>query len=164
MPEKYHLRRAEKAIESKDEMIGIIDSCPYLTFAMTSEVGPYLVTVNHALDRERTCVYFHCAGEGRKIDCIKSNPEIWGQVIEDLGYVEKECDWGYRSVHFWGEAEFVSDTDEKRHALELLIDKLEPDAETTKKEQITQKSLAEVRIVRISLQGFTGKQRLPKKG
>ena len=163
MTDRYHLRRAEKAIGSREEMLEIIDTVPYMTVAMCKDGAPYLVTLNHVLDRQRMCVYFHAAGEGRKVDCIRSNPEVWGQVIEDLGYVAVECDWAYRSVHFWGKAGFVADADEKRHAIELLIDKLEPDAEELKKRQITESSLSEVMIGKIVIAGFTGKQRRPGK-
>lgn len=164
MPDKYHLRRSEKAIDARDEMLAIIGSAPHMTIAMCRDGNPYLVTLNHAFDRDRMCLYFHAAGEGKKMDYIRSSSEVWGQVVEDLGYIKGECDWAYRSVHFWGKTEFVTEDSEKRHALELLIDKLEPDAEATKRAQITEKSVAEVSIGKLSLQGFTGKQRLPSKG
>lgn len=160
MPDNYHLRRTEKAIESRDEMLGIIGSRPHMTLAMCSEMGPYLVTLNHAFDRDRMCVYFHCAGEGRKVDCIRFDPNVWGQVMEDLGYIDGECDWGYRTVHFWGKAEFVSDIDEKRHALGLLVAKLERDVEDAKERHITESGLSKVLIGKVALVGFTGKQRL----
>ncbi len=163
MPDRYHLRRAEKAIGSKDEMLEIVGSRPYMTIAMCKDGSPYLVTLNHALDRERMCVYFHAAGEGRKVEYIRSNPDIWGQVVEDLGYISGECDWGYRTVHFWGKAEFVNDIDEKRHAMGLLIAKLEQDVEEAKRKHVTESSLSSVLIGKITLLGLTGKQRLPGK-
>lgn len=133
-----------------------------MTIAMCRDGHPYLVSLNYSFDRERMRLYFHCAGDGRKLDFIKANPEIWGQVLEDLGCIEGECDYAYRTVMFWGGAEFVEDVPEKRTALEMMIERLEPKPSETKKRLLTDKRLREVTVVRISVDGMTGKQNVTK--
>ena len=52
---------------------------------------------------------------------------MWGQVIENRGYVTGKCDHAYRSVHFAGQVDFLEDDEEKRAALTLMIRQMEPD-------------------------------------
>ena len=50
---------------------------------------------------------------------LRANPRVWGQVIEDRGYLPGQCAHAYRSVMFEARAEFVTDLQEKRRALAL---------------------------------------------
>ena len=87
------IRRKEKKIESEDEMIAIIESAKYVTIEMSVKDEPYLATLSHGVDREKNCIYFHCAQEGKKVDILKENNVVWGQALEDHGYAGGE----YRS-------------------------------------------------------------------
>ena len=80
---KYHMRNKDKEISDRDEMIEVIQSQKIVTIALSKDNEPYLVTVNYAYDKGEECFYFHCGYEGKKIDFIKSNPTIWGQVLDD---------------------------------------------------------------------------------
>ena len=40
---------------------------------------------------------------------LRANPSVWGQVIEDRGYLPGQCSHAYRSVMFEARAEFVTD-------------------------------------------------------
>jgi len=156
---RYHIRRSEKAISSAEEMVGIIRGQPYMTIAMCSDGEPYLVTVNHAYDADKNSLYFHCAPEGRKVDVLRANPRVWGQVLEDRGYVRGECDYDYRCVEFEGRAVMVTDEDERRRALELLIEKLEEAPDDAKKRHMAEPSLGKVAVFRIDIRSMTGKER-----
>lgn len=157
----YHVRDAERAIESDEEMLGILSRGKFMTLAMCQDGHPYLVSMNYSFDRERMFLYFHCASEGRKLDVIVSNPEVWGQVVEDLGYLLGKCDYGYRTVMFWGKAALVEDLGEKQKALEMMIDRYESDPADVRKRLIKDTRLREVTVVRLSVDGMTGKQNLP---
>jgi nitroimidazol reductase NimA-like FMN-containing flavoprotein (pyridoxamine 5'-phosphate oxidase superfamily) len=159
----YHMRRAELAMESEDEMLKVLRGQRYLTLAMCNDDKPYLVTLNYAFDQPLKCFYFHCARGGRKIDILSANPFVWGQVVEDLGYIEGECEYGYRSVMFEGRVTFLDDLSEKRKALEAMIETYEHDAEKAKKQMIEQSSLEKVCIGRIQVLSMSGKESLPKK-
>ena len=82
------MRRKEKEIQSKDEMITILEKTKYITIAMCERNIPYLVTVTHGYDKDKNALYFHCAKEGKKIDILKQNNVVWGQALIDNGYVE----------------------------------------------------------------------------
>lgn len=156
----YHIRRKEKEIHDRSELLHVLSKADYVTVAMCKENEPYLVTVNHSFDPKANAVYFHCASVGKKIDFLRDNPRVCGEAIEDRGYVEGKCDYDYRSVHFYGQANQVDDLLEKRHALNLMIDKLEKAPEPSKKDFIDQDSLVKIVIFRIDIDSMTGKKRL----
>ena len=83
--------------------------------------------------------------------------------MEDLGYVQGECDHKYRTVQFKGKAELVTDLKEKRKALNIMIDRLEDEPEKGKRELIDKSGLKNVLIIRIKIVGLSGKESLPKK-
>lgn len=158
--EQYHLRRVEKAIEDREDLITVLRNGAHMTLALSESNEPYLVTVNYSFDEANMVVYFHCASEGKKIDILRSNSKVWGQVLEDLGYIQGECDHAYRTVQFRGSAEFASNLDEKRHALELMIDKLEKEPEKMRKESLTKDKLEKVVICKIRIEGMSGKHNI----
>jgi len=153
----YHLRRSEKAIANPTEMWAIIAGQKYMTLALCKDNMPYLVTVNYGYDQATGCLYFHCAGEGKKMDCLRANPAVWGQIIEDNGYLDGKCDHAFRTVQFGGHVTFLKDAKEKRHALSLMIDRLESDPEAVIAQQITDKALERVTIGRVHIEMMTGK-------
>jgi hypothetical protein len=153
----YHLRRAEKAITDPAEMWAIIAEQKIMTLALCKDNMPYLVTVNYGYDQNAGCLYFHCAAEGKKMDYLQANPAVWGQIVEDNGYLDGKCDHAFRSVHFQGRVTFVEDVEEKRRALSLMIDRLESDPAAVKARQVTDKAVAKVTIGKVHIEAMTGK-------
>lgn len=159
--ETYHLRRTERAIDDVAVLREILASQKTMTLALCRDDEPYLVTLNYGYERTSDRLYFHCADEGKKVDVINANPRVWGQVLDDRGYVVGACDHAFRSVHFSGTARWVDDLEEKRRALTMMIEHLEPDPEPVKEQQIKDASLARVRIGYVGIHGMSGKQKLP---
>lgn len=155
----YHLRRSEKQIRSHAELLEIIRGHRFVTLAMCKDNEPYLVTVNYGFDEAEDCFYFHCAAQGKKIDYLRANPIVWGQVLEDRGYLAGECDHAFRTVQFRGRAEFVADPQERLRALRLLVDQLEPDPEAVwRRMQQHTAGFQGVCVVRVRVLEMTGKQ------
>ena len=152
------IRRKEKEIENKDEMISIIESVQYITVAMSLNNEPYLVTLSHGYDRENNCIYFHCAQDGKKVDILRENNVVWGQALEDYGYVDGSCDHLYATTQFKGRVSFIEDSKEKRHALSIMIDQLESDPTKVIEPQMTEKSIKSVNIGRIDIEYMSGKK------
>ena len=160
MPEEnYHLRRKEKAIKDAAELLEILSQQCVVTVAMCKDDRPYLVSLNYFFDPKKNSLYFHCASEGKKLDYLTANNSVWGQVLEDNGYISGECDYAYRTVHFKGRTRQVTSLTEKRRALELLIEKMERDPDKAKREHIKGDSLDRVAIYRIDIEEMTGKKR-----
>lgn len=154
----WHTRHPDRAIADPAEIARIVAGQKFLTLAMCAENEPYLVTLSHAFDAERNCFYFHCAPSGRKLDVIRANPQVYGQVLEDCGYVPGECEHRYRTIQFEGTAGLVTDPDEKLRALRLLIDRLEPEPEPVKARLLKSERLGGVAVLRVEVAGWSGKQ------
>jgi len=160
----YHLRRAEKELKDPAELRAVLMRQRYLTIAMCRSGEPYLVTLSYGYDEARNCFYFHCAAEGKKLDFLKENPCVWGQIVEDLGYLQNECDHAFRSVHFRGRAEMLQTTGEKKHALALMIGRLENRPDEVRRRLISDGKLEKVTVGKITIEAMTGKVNLPAKG
>lgn len=152
------IRRNEKEINDQNDILRILNQVRYITIAMTDVDGPYLVTLTHAFDRSRNAIYFHCARDGRKVDILNRDNRVWGQALVDLGYVSGKCDHLYETAQFRGRVTFVDSTDEKRHALELLIRKNENEPEAVMTKQLTDDSVRRVNIGRIDIDFVSGKR------
>jgi nitroimidazol reductase NimA-like FMN-containing flavoprotein (pyridoxamine 5'-phosphate oxidase superfamily) len=152
------IRRKEKAIQDEHEMHSILRETKYVTIAMCSDNEPYLVTLSHGYDSQNNCIYFHCAQEGKKIDILRENGIVWGQALVDHGYANGNCDHLYVSVHFKGHVTFITDQEEKKKALTVMVNQLEPDPLPVIDEQFTAKSLKRVNIGRIDIDYMSGKK------
>ncbi len=152
------LRRKEKAIENTDDLVHILESCKYITVAMCQSNEPYLVTLSHGYDRERNCLYFHCAKDGKKIDILNENNLVWGQALLDNGYVQGACDHLYATAQFRGRVVFLDDLEEKKYALDVMIKGLEDDPQKVGEAQLSEKSIQGVQIGRIDIEYMSGKK------
>jgi uncharacterized protein len=154
----YHFHHPERMFADRAELLEVIAAQRLMTLAMAREGQPYLITVSYGFDPEQDCFYFHCAPEGKKIAYLVANPNVWGQVVEDRGYVTGKCDHAYRSIHFGGRVAFLEAEDEKREALTLMIRKLEPNPEPLIERLMTQGRLAKTTVGRVRVTEMTGKR------
>jgi nitroimidazol reductase NimA-like FMN-containing flavoprotein (pyridoxamine 5'-phosphate oxidase superfamily) len=152
------IRRKEKEIKDMNEMIKILEMAQYITIAMCKENEPYLATLSHGYDRDRHCIYFHCATDGKKIDILSSNNLVWGQALLDKGYVQGACDHLYATTQFRGTVTFIKDKEEKIYALKTMIRAIDDNPDSVMAEQITDKSIARVGIGRIDIEYMSGKK------
>jgi hypothetical protein len=157
----YHFHHPEKMFADRSELLEVIAGQRLMTLAMAAEGQPYLVTMNYGFDAERNYFYFHCAPEGKKVAFLRANPNVWGQVIEDHGYLVGKCDHGYRSVHFAGRVAFLETDEEKREALILMIRQLEPEPEPVIERLLTQARLAKTTVGRVQVLEMIGKRHRP---
>ncbi len=154
----YHLRRKDKAITDPDVLRAIIAEQKYMVLALCRENVPYLVTLSYGYDAEANCFYFHCAPEGKKMDYLRANPHVWGQILQDDGYLLGECNHAFHTVHFEGTVTFLQTLDEKRHALEVMIEHLETDPAPLKARLLDEARVAAVTIGRVAVHTMMGKQ------
>lgn len=153
----HHMQRAEKKIEDRELLLEIIREQKYMTLAMCTKGQPYLVTMNYAFDENENCFFFHCAPQGKKIEYLKKNPNVWGQVLDETEYLEGECDYAYQSLHFKGTVEFLTALSEKKNALRMMIQQLEPHPKAVTTRLIDPSSLENVTIGKINVQFMIGK-------
>ena len=150
------MRPMRKASRQKDAAwaLEVFDRAPYVTVSMTRPDGsPYGLPLSLARSDEKT-FYFHCAGEGEKIDCLGLNPIVSLSVVSKCSpkYEEEknnftEC---FHSAIALGKAEFVEDRDEKILALKLICERFLPKYMDHFDDAIA-RSLDRTTIVRITL-------------
>ncbi len=128
-----------------------------MTLALCKDNKPYLVTVSYVFDSENYCFYFHCANQGRKIDYIKANPVVYGQILEDDEYIDGKCLHAFKTVQFTGRAEIITDEECKRKALNMLIEKHERDVERSKIRFMKQGKIEKTIVIKILVYDFSGK-------
>lgn len=117
------MRRADR---QKDALwaLEVFDKAPFVTVSMTRPDGTaYGVPLSLARKDEKT-FYFHCAGEGEKIDCLRANPVVSLSAVSQCA-PRFEGDKQNFTEHFHsaiavGKVEFVTDHAEKTEALRLV--------------------------------------------
>ncbi len=124
--QKYHLQnRPNREISEKAEIAEILKKGRYTVISMCRNNEPYIVTLSYGYDHENNSLYFHCSTQGLKLDFINENPQVCATVIEDGGYIINECGHNYRTAVFWGKIEIVTDLNEKKHGMTVLLNHLE---------------------------------------
>jgi nitroimidazol reductase NimA-like FMN-containing flavoprotein (pyridoxamine 5'-phosphate oxidase superfamily) len=156
---KYHMRRTEREMTDPGQLRGVLQGCKYVSLALCRENEPYIVTMNYGYDEAENALYLHCAQEGLKLEFIAQNPAVCGTAIEDRGYLHGECAHAFRSVVFWGELHAVEELEEKKHAMQVMLDHLENDPDRVREEQLkTDKAYERVVILRLDMHEITGKE------
>jgi uncharacterized protein len=154
----HPLRRKDKKITDEAEVKAILHEARHVTIAMSIGDEPYLATLSHGYDEGKSCIYFHCAREGKKVEVLRANPRVWGQALVDNGYQQGSCDHLYRTAQFHGRVTFIEDQVEKKHALRVMIMHLDEDPEKIIKDQITPHSTERILIGRIDIDYMSGKK------
>ena len=115
-----------RSIAQDSEIIEIIRSCLFCHIAMVDSGGrPYVIPMNFGF--HDNIIYMHGARMGKKISILSQNPDVCVNFSTDhaLRYQNEDvaCSWSmkYRSVLAYGQAEFISDPDEKTAALHIIM-------------------------------------------
>ncbi len=152
------MRRIEKEISNREELIEILKSGKYTIISLCKENEPYIITLSYGYDESKHALYFHCAKEGQKIDFIKANPHICETVIEDNGY-EDGCGQAFRSIVFRGKMVIVEAFDEKKKGLDILINHLEKDPIPIKNKFLEKENTHEnLGMLRLDITDISGKE------
>jgi hypothetical protein len=122
------MRRKDRELKSKAELLSILEEADVCRIAMNSGSAPYIVPLNFGFSwADQLVLYFHSAGEGRKINLLKENNAVGFELDTShaLAKAEKACDWGmkYRSIIGTGRVEFIEDEAGKKLALQAIMQK-----------------------------------------
>lgn len=161
MIEKYHMRKSNRAMKNITEINDVLVKGRYTTLALCKDNHPYSITLSYGFDKEINCLYMHAANKGLKLDIIKANSNVCGTVIEDHGYVQKECSHKYISCVFDGVISIVKDIEEKKHGMSIMLNHLE-DNPSYAKEHFLQndKTYDGFSILKIEIHNILGKKSL----
>jgi len=149
------MQRRDQEITDRTEIESILQRATVCRIAMAEDNVPYVVPVSFGY--RDGCLYIHSAPEGRKIDILKRNDRVCFEVDVDEELVRRgePCAWSmrYRSVVGLGRAYLVEDAEEKRKALDIIVEHYggEPAG-------YSDKALREVAVIRVKIEEMTGKQ------
>ena len=133
------------------------DQAPYATLSLRDREGGYGVPVSPARIGEK--VYFHCAMEGHKLECLARWPEA---CLSAVGALEKDYyAVRFRSAVLRGRVSVVEDEAEKRQALAAIARRYCPE-DLGDLEAYLAPRLGTTCVCRMDVAEITGKERMPK--
>lgn len=117
------MRRKDKQINDIAAIEDILGRATVCRLGLCEGSRPYVVPL--CFGYEENALYFHCAGQGKKLDILRKNNNVCFEVDinHELVEADKACDWGmkYRSVIGFGKAVFIEDDKQKRKALDVIM-------------------------------------------
>jgi len=121
------MRRKDRELNKIDELSDILHNGSIAQIAFIDDGRPYIVTMNFgfSIDGHKIKLFFHSAPEGRKIKCIKNNPEVCFTVAIPDPLIEGEsaCQYSmkYRSIVGYGKIKILEDQSAKIIALNKIM-------------------------------------------
>ena len=154
------MRRSDREVTNKSEIIEILDKCEVCRLAFSSNDVPYIVPMNYGYDYrdEKLTLYFHGASEGKKHDVMNANPIVCFEMDCSHKLIEDEkaenYTMEYESVIGLGKTEKCDNNAEKAHALTQLMKKYANDRAFTFPDHV----LNSVTVFKVNVTEFTGKR------
>ena len=162
------MRKKSRAMDS-EWALEIMHKAPYITVSFIDEDGkPYGLPLSLASDDDVNW-YFHGALEGKKLEAIKTHPEVCLSAVTrcapTVGPKDGSFTLQFKSAIAFGKAEIVTEDAEKIHGLRLISERFLPHHMDAFDQSIA-RSLSRTAVVRITLtEPPTGKRKqYDKKG
>ena len=120
------MRRKEREIKDIKVIEEIISRCKVCRIALSDNDMPYIVPLNFGYQKGNpSCFYFHSAAEGKKIDIITRNNNVFFELDTDHKVTggKEACDFSmlYSSVMGSGKIYLVNNEDERNSGLNCLM-------------------------------------------
>lgn len=152
------MRRKDREIKDKKAIESIIRRATVCRIALSENNVPYIVPV--AFGYKDNCLYFHSAPQGRKIDVIKRNNNVCFEMDVDCELAKKSeqpCSWSmkYRSVIGFGKAAFIDDLEEKRAALNTIVEHY---SGNPNEYPYPEDVISNMAVIKVEVDSMTGKQ------
>ena len=90
------MRRKDREITDYGKMLEIAKACDCCRIGLLDENGAYIVPLNFGYDakEEDLILYFHGAGEGKKIELIRTQDTVGVVLVTKHVVVEWDLWWG----------------------------------------------------------------------
>lgn len=146
-----------RMLTSLQAILDTADNSDVCFVSMVDPSGkPYLVPMNFGIHNQE--IYLHSAQTGRKIDILKSNPEVCVCFTSDhhLRWQNEgvACSYSmkYRSIRAFGRVEFIEGDEKKIDALNIVMQKY-----TGKQFDYNQPSIREVCCWKVIVDDWEGR-------
>lgn len=121
------MRRKDREITEYEKMLEVVELCDCCRVGLVDEEGAYIVPLNFGYENlnGELMLYFHGAGEGKKIELIKQQEKAAFEMDtkHELVGVDTACAYSYlfQSIMGRGKIELLQDYEDKCHGLELVM-------------------------------------------
>lgn len=150
------MRRKDQEIRDKAIIESIMRKEMVCRIALSDNNMPYIVPMNFGY--KNNSLYLHSAKEGKKIEIIKNNNNVCFEIDTDHELIksEKACSWGmkYRSVIGFGKAHLIDNSEEKRRALDIIMEHYSSKSSY----DYLEKEIDNVAIIKIEIESIIGKE------
>ena len=130
------MRRLERAVSDGNHVLEIIQSCNCCRVAFSEPDGPYIMPMNFGIESSQEgqmALCFHRASSGKKVELMQKNPCVGFEMDTGHGLVPDaqacSCSFLYQSVIGKGKIEAISNSEEKKHGLTVLMKHYMPEKE-----------------------------------
>jgi uncharacterized protein len=150
-----NMRRKDKQISDVSTIEAIIRTAQVCRVGFSDNGRAYVVPMSFGY--QDRVLYFHCATEGKKIECIRKNPNVcfaFDEAVEPIRH-ESACRWSmrYKSVIGYGRVEFIGKIADKRHALEIIMRQYSKD-----QYEFPDTELEKIIVFKVLIDEMSGKQ------
>ena len=159
------MTKRERQLTDPQQILEILDKAQVMHLGLCENNEPYVVPMNYGYTMEegKLVLYLHGATQGKKLDMIRANPNVFFEIDCDVVPFEGilPCQYGlsYSSVMGKGTARIVEDVEEKKQAMSILMK-----TQTGKDFEFNERLVSIVAVVRIDVEEYTAKHRpLPEK-
>lgn len=148
------IRRKDRIWDTK-EALRLLEEGEYGFLSMLGTDG-YGYGIPISFVKEEDHLYFHCAPEGYKLECLRQSPKVSFCVVGATRVIPGQFTTAYESVLAFGSIQTELPEEERRHALRLLVDKYSPEYREIGEKYI-EKSFHRTHILRLDIETVTAK-------
>lgn len=153
-----NVRRQERLL-AEPEAIELLRSGEYGVLSMIENLNDnlsgYGIPLNYVWNGDNS-IYFHCAPEGHKLECLQANSKASFCVVGKTNVISHKFTTAYESIIVRGELHCNLSPEERMQALLLILDKYSPnDKEIGVK--YAEKSFHRTEILRLDITEMSGK-------
>lgn len=150
------MRRKDREMDT-DFAYYVFDTCEWIVLSMNTPEGiPYAVPLS--VVRKENALYFHCAMEGKKVECLKKDAHVFITAVGKTHRMEKEFTTEFESAMAVGTATEITEKEEKIEALHLLCLRHTP-MNMENFQTAIEKNLSRTAIWRVTLDEVTAKRK-----
>ena len=154
------MTKRERQVTDPEQILRILDAGKVLHLGLAVDNEPYVVPMNYGYTMEdgKLTLYLHSALQGKKLDMMRANPNVFFEIDCDLMPFEGRvpCQYGlvYSSVMGRGTARIVEDVEEKKQAMTVLMK-----TQTGKDFTFENRLVSIVSVIRLDVSEYTAKHR-----
>lgn len=158
------VRRLDRAVGDEEWIKSMLSRMPYGTLAMALDAQPFVKPVLFAFDEAAHAIFIHGAREGRTAQTLPINSNVCFTVAE-MGRIlpgtsAKGFSLEYASVVVFGRATLLTDQEEARRGLQLILDKFAPHLRSGADYlPMTPDEVSNTNVYRIDIEQWSGKRR-----